>query len=143
MSYPARAEGLVNSTIIPRAPPLIIIIYSLRVFHIIKTPQVSWTHLSILTDLNGAVVWMVSTCPFISNPSSLFSNPLVTTKNNNDKWYKRRFHVPRFFSIPKVEVLIFFLIFFQFYFVVSQESKFQILQVLFLLLIIIRSGRLA
>ena len=33
-----------------------------------KSPQVSRTLLSILADINNAVVWMVSTRPFISSP---------------------------------------------------------------------------
>ena len=41
-----------------------------------KSPQVSSTLLSILANLNNAVVWMVSTCPVISKFSSLFTNPL-------------------------------------------------------------------
>ena len=61
--------------------------YSLRVFHTSvswwsftgvsdsKSPQVSSTFLSILTNLNNAVVWIVSTCPVISSPCT---NPLVT-----------------------------------------------------------------
>ena len=43
-----------------------------------KSPQVSRTLLSILADLDNAVVWMVSTCPLISKSSSPFTNPLVT-----------------------------------------------------------------
>ena len=43
-----------------------------------KTPQVSRTLLSILNDLNNAVVWMVSTRPLIFKSSSSFTNPLVT-----------------------------------------------------------------
>ena len=43
-----------------------------------KSPRVSWTHLSILTDLNDAVVWTVSTCPVMSKSSSLCTNSLVT-----------------------------------------------------------------
>ena len=35
-----------------------------------KSPQASWTHLSILAYLNNAVVWMVSVCPLISKSSS-------------------------------------------------------------------------
>ena len=41
-----------------------------------KSPQVSKTLLSILADLNNAVVWMVSTCSLISKSSSPFINPL-------------------------------------------------------------------
>ena len=43
-----------------------------------KSPQVSRTLLSILADLNYAVVWMVSTRPVISKSSSPCINPLVT-----------------------------------------------------------------
>ena len=46
-----------------------------------KSPQVSRTLLSILAVLNNAVVWMVSTRPPTSKPSSPFSNPLVTVPN--------------------------------------------------------------
>ena len=44
----------------------------------IRSPQVSWTLLSILADLNNAVVWMVSTRPLIFKSSSLCINPFVT-----------------------------------------------------------------
>ena len=40
-----------------------------------QSPQVSRTLLSILTDHNYAVVWMVSTYPFISKSSYSFTNP--------------------------------------------------------------------
>ena len=43
-----------------------------------NSPQVSRTLLSILTVLNKAVVWMVSTPPPTSNSSSPFNNLLVT-----------------------------------------------------------------
>ena len=43
-----------------------------------KSPQVSTTLLSILADLNNAVVWMVSTRPPTSKSSSPLSNPLIT-----------------------------------------------------------------
>ena len=43
-----------------------------------KSPHVSRTFLSILANLNNAVVWMVSTRPLISKSSSSFINPLVT-----------------------------------------------------------------
>ena len=43
-----------------------------------KWQQVSRTLLSILTNLNNAVVWTVSTHPIISKSSSLCTNPLLT-----------------------------------------------------------------
>ena len=43
-----------------------------------KSLQVSRTLLSILADLNNAVVWMVSTHPLISKSSCPCTNPLVT-----------------------------------------------------------------
>ena len=56
---------------------VIVISYSLRVFYWSlrksKSPQVFRNLLSILTDLNNAVVWMVSTCPLISKYSNLFA----------------------------------------------------------------------
>ena len=52
------------------------------VFHWIlsdsKRPQVSRTLLSILADLNNAVVWTVSIRPLIFKFSSLCTNPLMT-----------------------------------------------------------------
>ena len=42
-----------------------------------KCLQVSRTLLSILADLNNAVLWMVSTRPLISKSSSPFNNHLV------------------------------------------------------------------
>ena len=43
-----------------------------------KFSQVSRTLLSILADINNAVIWMVSTRPVISKSSSPCTNPLVT-----------------------------------------------------------------
>ena len=45
-----------------------------------KCPQVSRTLLSILTDLNNAVVWVVSTRPLISKSSIPVINPSVTAQ---------------------------------------------------------------
>ena len=41
-----------------------------------KSPQVSWNLLSILADLNNALVWMVSARLLIFLSSSPFTNPL-------------------------------------------------------------------
>ena len=43
-----------------------------------KSPQISWTLLSILAVLNNAVVWMVSTRSATSKFSSSFNDSLVT-----------------------------------------------------------------
>ena len=43
-----------------------------------KSPQVSRTLLSILADLNSAVIWMVSTRVLISNSFGPLTNSLVT-----------------------------------------------------------------
>ena len=65
---------------------IIIIIYSLRSFHISfhrslgdsKSPQVSRTLLSILAVLKNVVVWVVSNRPPTSKSSNPCNNPLVT-----------------------------------------------------------------
>ena len=41
-----------------------------------KSPPVTRTLLSILADLNNAVVWMISDCPLIFNSSSPLTKPL-------------------------------------------------------------------
>ena len=46
-----------------------------------NSPQVSRTLLSILADLNNAVVWMVSTLPVISKSTSPFTQHLVTVSS--------------------------------------------------------------
>ena len=90
-----------------------------------KSPQVSRTLLSILAVLNNAVAWMVSTRPPTFKSSSPFSNPLVTVPNEIitiGMMVTCMFH--SFFQFPsKVEVLILLFTFFQFYSVVSRDSK--------------------
>ena len=111
-----------------------------------KSTQVCSTLLSILAVVNNTVVWMVSTRPPTSKSSSPFNNPLVTvlsapiTIGIIVTWM---FH--RFFQFPsKVEVLILLFKFFQFYSVVSEDSKVDnFANSLFFLLITIRSGLLA
>ena len=58
---------------------IVIIVYSLRVFHIrslcdSKSSEIFGTLLTILIYLSNALVWMVSTRPFISKSTSLFIN---------------------------------------------------------------------
>ena len=84
-----------------------------------KSLQVSRTLLSILSDINNAVVWMVSTCPLISKSSSPCTNPLVTVPRapiTIGIIVTLMFHSLFFFQfLRKVQVLIFFFVFFQFY----------------------------
>ena len=98
-----------------------------------KPPRVSRTLLGILAYLNNEVVWMVTTRPVISKSSSPFINPLVTVPRapiTIGKTVIFMFH--NFFQFPsKAQVLIFLFTFFQFYSVVSRDSKVTILQVLF------------
>ena len=125
---------------------LLLLFYYLRVFHISvsdnKFPQVSRTLLSILVELNNAVVWIVSTYPLILKPSCPFTNPLVT--------------------VPRAPITIGITVIFMFYGFFQFPSKVQVLNllslsfsftlwlagtakstVLFFLLIIIRCDRLA
>ena len=110
-----------------------------------KSPQVSRTLFSILAVLNNVVVWMVSTRPPTSNSSSPFSNPLVIVSNapiTINIIVTCMFH--SFFQFPsKVEVPILPFTSFQFYSVVSRESKVDNFTSSLFLLIIIRSGLLA
>ena len=89
-----------------------------------KSPQVSKTLLSILAVLNNAVVWMVSTRPPTSKPSSPFNNPSVTVpKAPITISIIVTFMFHSFLQFPrKVEVLILLFTFFQFYSVVSRDS---------------------
>ena len=107
-----------------------------------KSPQVSRTFLSILAVLNNVLVWMVSTHLLISWFSSPFINPLVTVPIGTIGIILTFiFHFFQFLS--KVPVLILLFTFFQFYSVVNRGSEVQNnVSSLFLLLIIIRSGRL-
>ena len=58
-----------------------------------KSPQATRTLLSILSVLNNAVVWIVSSQPPNSKSSSPFNNHLVT-KSTNHNWYNCHLHVP-------------------------------------------------
>ena len=111
-----------------------------------KSPQVSRTLLSILTVLNNAVVWMVSTHPPTSKYSSPFSNPLVTVPNapiTIGKIVTCMFH-SFFNSLARSRYLSFFSHSFSFILWSAGTAKSTILQVLFfcwwlLLLLCIKS----
>ena len=145
--------GTAKSTILQ----VIIIIYSLRAFHISFSWWSFtgvWVTASLLKSpglfsvfwLFSIIVWLVSTRPLISKSSSPFNNPLVTVpKAPITIGIKVSFMFHCFFQIPsKVQVLILLFTFLQFYSVVSQDSKIHnFASSLFLLLINIRSGLLA
>ena len=113
-----------------------------------NSSQVSRTLLSILFDLNSVVVWMVSTRPFISKSSSPFNNlsgtvprVLIIIGINTTFMFQSLFF---FFKFPnKVEILILLFTFFQFYLVLSLDSKVHNIASSLFLVIILRSGRLA
>ena len=90
-----------------------------------KSPQVSWTLLSILAVFNNAVILMVSTRPLSSKFSWPFNNSLVTApKTRITIGIIVTFMSHSFFQFScKVEVLISLFSFFQFYSVVSRDSK--------------------
>ena len=110
-----------------------------------KSPQVSRTLLSILAVLKNAVVWMVSTRPPTSKSFSPFSNPLVTVPNapiTIGTIVPCMFH-SFFNSLARSTYLSFFSYSFSFILWSAGTAKSTILQVLFFLWIIIRSGLLA
>ena len=78
------------------------------------------TVLTILVDLNKAVVWMVSTHPLISKSSSPFINPLVTgPRASITIRITAAFMFHSFFQLSsKVLVFSFLFAFFQFYSVI-------------------------
>ena len=116
------------------------------VFHWIlsdsKSPQVSGTILSILAVLTNAVVWMFSSRSSNSKSSSPFSNLLVSVPNapiTIGIIVTCVFH-SFFNSLAMSSYLSFFLHSFSFTLGSAGTSKSTILQVLFFLLIIIKSG---
>ena len=121
-----------------------------------KPSQVSRTLLSILSDLNIAAVWMVSTCPLISKSSSPCTNPFEFVPSAPIKigiTVSFMFHSCCFFFNSRARSR--YLSFFSFYSVVSRDCKIHnsastpffififIYFFKFFLLIITSSGRLA
>ena len=110
-----------------------------------KSPRVSRTLLSDLVVLNNAIVWMVSTLPSTSKSSNPFNNPLVTVPKvpitigiiATCMFYSF------FNSIARSRYLSFFSHSFSFILWSARTAKSTILQILFFLLIIIRSCLLA
>ena len=110
-----------------------------------KSPQLSRTRLSILAVLSNAVVWIVSTRPPTSKSSRPFNNPLVTVPNapiTIGTIVTFMFH-SFFNSLARSRYLSFFSLSFRFILWSAGTAKSTILQILFLLLIIMRSDLLA
>ena len=110
-----------------------------------KSPQVSRTHHRILAVLSNAVIWIVSTRPPTSKSSRPFNNPLVIVPKapiTIGTIVTFMFH--NFFnSLARSRYLSFFAHSFRFILWSTGTAKSTILQILFFLLIIIRSGHLA
>ena len=109
-----------------------------------KSPQIHRTLLSILAVLNNAVVWMVSTYLPTFKSSRPFSNLLVTVPKAPITIGIIVTCMFNFFSNSLARsVLIHLFAFFQFYSVVSRDSKVDYFAISLFLLIIIWSGHLA
>ena len=110
-----------------------------------KSPQVSRTHFRILAVLSNAVILIVSTCPPISKSSRPFNNPLVIVpKAPITIGTIAPFMFHSFFnSLARSRYLFFFSHSFSFILWSAGTAKSTILQILFFLLIIIKSGLLA
>ena len=109
------------------------------------SPQVSRTRLSILAVLSNAVIWIVSTRPLTSKSSRPINNPVVTVPNapiTIGTIVTFMFH-SFFNSLARSRYLSFFSLSFRFILWSAGTAKSTILQILFLLLIIMRSGLLA
>ena len=110
-----------------------------------KSPQVCRTRLRILAVLSNAVVWIVSTHPPTSKSSRPFNNPLVIVPNapiTIGTIVTFMFH-SFFNSLARSRYLSLFSHSFRFNLWSAGTAKLTILQILFFLLIIITSGRLA
>ena len=110
-----------------------------------KSHQVSRTLLRILANLNNAVVWMVPSCLVISKSSSPCTNhSVIVQRAPITIGIIVTFMFHRFFnSLAKSRYLSFFSHSFNYTLWYAGTAKSTIMQVLYFLLIIIRSGRLA
>ena len=110
-----------------------------------KSPQVSRTRLRILAVLSNAFVWIVSTRPSTTTSSRPYNNPLVIVSNapiTIGTIVNFMFH-SFFNSLARSKYLSFFSLSFRFILWSTGRAKSTILQILFFLLIIMRSGFLA
>ena len=110
-----------------------------------KSPHVSRTRLRILAVLSNAVVCIVSTRPPTSKSSRPFDNPFVIVPNapiTNGIIVTFMFHI-FFNSLARSRYLSFCSLPFRFILWSAGTAKSTILQILFFLLIIMRSGLLA
>ncbi len=107
-----------------------------------KSPQIARTRLRILAVLSNAVVWIVSTRPPTSKSSRPFNNLLVTVPIAP---ITIGTIIPQFFfnSLAKSRYLSFFSLYFRFIRWSAGTAKSTVLQILFFLLIIMRSCLLA
>ena len=85
-----------------------------------QASKISRTLLSILVDLNNHEVWMISTCPRISKPSSPFTNILKIVPNVSTTI---GITVYGFLFSSKVYVFISIFNFFYLYSVVCRDGK--------------------
>ena len=132
---------------------LLSFVFTSSVFHI----SVSWSYFTVVwvtspqdySQYSGrSVVWMLSTSPLTSKSSNPFINTFCDcTKSTNYNWYNCHFHVPDFFLkfLIKVKLIILHFTSFQFYSVVTWDSKVHNFtsSLFFFLLIITKSGQLA
>ena len=102
-----------------------------------KYPQVYRTLLSILADINNAVVWVVSTRPLISKFSSPCTNPLGTVPSTPiTTGITIIFMFHKFFSsLARSAYLSLFSLSFSFTLWSGKTAKFTILQVLFFVVV--------
>ena len=106
--------------------------------------RVSWTLLTILADLNNAVVWMVFIRPVISKSSSRFNNPLMTVlRAPITIGIIVTFMFHSFFnSLARSRYLSFFSLSFNFTLWSARTARSTILSVLVFFVDYIRSGHL-
>ena len=110
-----------------------------------KSHQVSRTRLRFLAVLSNAVVWIVSTHLLTSKSSRPFNNPLVIVPKapiTSATIVTSMFH-SFFNSLARTRYLSFFSLSFRFILLSTGTAKSMILEILFVLLIIIKSGLLA